>query len=95
MMLYTPKIDYYLKILTDEEVEDFAAINFSEYFKFIREEENLRKVAQFLYVFLATSDELEKYVEPNSSDNCKHRYNVGILNIFDPQLQLINTKVSD
>ena len=42
-MLYFPKIDDYLKILTDEEA--FVAINFSEYFKFIREEQNLRKVA--------------------------------------------------
>ena len=29
-MLYIPKIDEYLKILTDEEVEDFVAINFNE-----------------------------------------------------------------
>ena len=39
-MLYIPKIDNYLEILTDEEVEDFLAINFSEYFKSIREEQN-------------------------------------------------------
>ena len=32
-MLYIPKIDDYLKILTDEKVEDFMAINFSEYLK--------------------------------------------------------------
>ena len=32
-MLYIPKIDKYLKILTDEEVEDFVAINFSESIK--------------------------------------------------------------
>ena len=35
-MLYIPKIDDYLKILTDEEVEYFVAISFSEYFKSIR-----------------------------------------------------------
>ena len=35
-MLYTPKIDEYLEILNDEEVKDFVAINFSEYFKSIR-----------------------------------------------------------
>ena len=29
-MLNIPKIDDYLKILTDEEVEDIEAINFSE-----------------------------------------------------------------
>ena len=40
-MLYIPKIDGYLKILTDEEVTDFVAINLSEYFKSIREEQNL------------------------------------------------------
>ena len=37
-MLYIPKINDYIKILTDEEVKDFVAINFSEYFKSIREE---------------------------------------------------------
>ena len=37
-MLYTPKIDDYLKILTDEEVKDFVAKNFSEYFKSTRGE---------------------------------------------------------
>ena len=31
--MYIPKIDDYLKILTDEEVKDFVAINFIEYFK--------------------------------------------------------------
>ena len=41
-MLHIPKIDDYLKILTDEEVEDFAAINFNEYFKSIREKQNLK-----------------------------------------------------
>ena len=45
-MFYILKIDDYLKILTREKVEDFVAINFSEYFKSIREEQNLRKVAK-------------------------------------------------
>ena len=49
-MLYIPKIDDYLKILTDEELKDFVAINFREYFKSIREEQNLRKVAKSLYL---------------------------------------------
>ena len=40
-MLYIPKIDDSLIILTHEEVKDFAAINFREYFKSIREEQNL------------------------------------------------------
>ena len=37
-MLLIPKIDDYLKILTDEEVEDFGAINFSECCISMREE---------------------------------------------------------
>ena len=91
-MLYIPKIDDYLKILAIEEVEDFIAINFSEHFKSKREEQNLRKAVKSLYIFLTTSDEVEKYVQSNSLDNCVHRYNVKILNIFDPELQSINTK---
>ena len=85
-MLYIPKIDDYWEILTDEEVKDFVAINFSES---IREEQNLRKVAKSLDTFLTTPDE----VQSNSSDNCVHHYNVEILNLFDPELQLINTKL--
>ena len=34
-MLYISKIDDYLEILTDEEVKDYVAINFSEYFKYL------------------------------------------------------------
>ena len=64
--------------MIDAEVKDFVAIHFSEYFKSIREEQNLRKVAKSLYIFLATPDEVEKYMESNSSDNCIHRYNVEI-----------------
>ena len=48
-MLYILKIDDYLKMLTDEEVKDFVAINFSEYFKSIREDENLIKVINLSY----------------------------------------------
>ena len=61
-MLYIPKISDYLEILTDQEVKDFVAIDFSES---IREEQNLRKVAKLLYFFLTTPDE----VQTNSSDN--------------------------
>ena len=82
-------IDDYLKTLTGEEVKDFVAINFSQS---IREEQNLRKVAKSLYIFLTTPDEGEKYVESNYSDNCVHHYNVEILNLFDPELQFINSK---
>ena len=42
-MFYIPKINDYLKILTDEEVKDFVSINFSNYFKSIKEEQNLRR----------------------------------------------------
>ena len=35
-MLYIPKIGNYFKILTDDVVKDFVAINFSEYFKSAR-----------------------------------------------------------
>ena len=31
-------------------------------------------------------------MQSNSSHNCKHHYNGEILNIFDPELQLTNTK---
>ena len=58
-MLYIPKIYNYLKILTDEKVKDFEAIHFSEYFKSIREEQNLRKVAKLSYVFPTTHHEVE------------------------------------
>ena len=86
------KIDDYLKILTDEKVKDFVVINFSEYFKSIREEQNLRKVVKLLYIFLITSGEVEKYMEWNYSDNCVHHCNVEMLSLFDPELQLISTK---
>ena len=40
-MLYISKIDDLLKILTDEEVKELVVINFSQYPKSIREEQNL------------------------------------------------------
>ena len=78
--------------MTDKEVKDFVAINFSEYFKSIREKQSLRKVAKLLYIFLTASNEVEKHVQSNYSDNFIHHYNVEILNLFHPQLKLINTK---
>ena len=51
----------------------------------LSQEENLRKVA----------DEVEncaKMMQSNSSDKCVHHYNIEILNLFNPDLQLINTK---
>ena len=92
-MFCIPKSDDYSKIFTDEEGRDFAAMNFSEFLKSTREEQNLRKVAKSLYIFLKTPDEVEKYVKSNSFGNCVHHYNVEILNIFDQELQLINTKL--
>ena len=91
-MLYILKIDDYLKILTDEEVKDFVAMNFSEYFKSKRKQQNLWRAAKSLHILLTTPKEVEKYVQPNPSGNCEHRYNVEILNIFDSKLQMINAK---
>ena len=86
-MLYIPKIDDYLKFLTDEEGKDFVAIKLSKYFKSIGEEQNLITVANSLYIFLATPDEVEKYVQSSSFDNCIYRYNMEILDLFDPELK--------
>ena len=61
-MLYIPKIDDYVEIMTDEEVKDFVAINFNEYYKSISEEQKLREVAKSLFIFLTTPDEVEKNV---------------------------------
>ena len=96
-MLYIPKIDDYLKILVNEEVKDFVAINFSEYFKSTREKQNLRKINELFYIFLAIPDEVKNYaniMQSNSSDKYVHCYNFEILNLFDPELQLINTIIN-
>ena len=64
-------------------------------FSKLKQEQNLRNVAKSFYIFLTTPDEVEKYakmIESNSSDKCVHHYIVEILNLFDPELQLINTK---
>ena len=79
--------------MTDEEVKDFVAINFSEYFKSTREklycklseEQNLRKIAEWLYIFLTTPDEVEKYakiLQSSSSDKYVYSYNIGIFESF-------------
>ena len=85
-MLYIPNFDDYLKILTDDEVNNFVAIGFSEYFQSKREEKNFSKVAKSLYIFLTTSEEVEKCLQSNISDNFAHGYNIEILNLFDPEL---------
>ena len=64
-MQYIRKIDYYLKILTDEKVKDFVAINF----KSIREHKSPRKIPKSIGIFLTAPDEIEKYVKSSSSDN--------------------------
>ena len=71
----------------------------------LSEGKDLRRVAEVFYTFLATPNEVEKYVEliekkyrkkitPQSSsfDNCVRIYSIKILNLFYPDLQLINTK---
>lgn len=61
----------------------------------LSEEQNLKKIAEYLYIFLITPDQVEKSVvlmQLNSSDNCLSSNNFEILNDFEPELQLINTK---
>ena len=67
-MLYIPKIDDHLKILTDDNVKNFVVINLGEYFKSMKEKlyselyekQNIRKVTESLYIFLTTPNEVEK-----------------------------------
>ena len=82
--MYIPKMDDYLEILTDEEMKDVLAINFSES---ISEEQNLRKIEKSLYLFLTTADE----VKSNFCDNQIHHYNIKILNLFYPEIQIKTT----
>ena len=91
-MLSIPKIDYYLEILTDEKVKDFVVINSSGYLKSIKEEQNLIKVSKSFYLFLTTPDEWGKTVQSNFYDYCINHCNVEVLNLFDPDLQLMNIK---
>ena len=90
-MLHIAKIDACLKILTDNKVKAFIVINFGKYFKSTREklcsklfdEQNLREVAESLYVFLKTPDEAENYgkmTQSNSFDNFVHCYNIENMN---------------
>ena len=86
-MLYIPKIDDYLKILTTEEAKNFVAINFSEYFKSatdklyskLNEEQNLRKVAKSLHLFRTTPDEVEKYAKSRNQILLINMYIVIVL----------------
>ena len=45
-----------------------------------------------LNLYRSRTKSIEKHVQFSSSDNCIHCYNVDILNLFDPELQMINTK---
>ena len=48
-----------------------------------------------LYIFLTTPDEVEQYakiMQSNFSDKYVHHYNINILNLFYPELELINSK---
>ena len=90
-VLYS-KYWWLLKCLSDEGVKGLIAINASKYFRSIREEENIRKFAKSLFIFLTTPDEVEKYVQSKSCYDFIHHYNYEILNLFDPELQLINTE---
>ena len=67
--------------MTDDKVKDFVFKHFGEFFKSTKErlhynfceEQNIRKDAELLYIFLTIPDEVEKYVQmmqSNSSDNC-------------------------
>ena len=67
--MYIPKISDYLKILTDaSESERFCSHKFDKYFNSMKEqlysklneEQNLRKVAELLYIFLIRPDEVAK-----------------------------------
>ena len=92
------KDQWLFKTLTDDEVKDFVVINFGKSFKSkkmcskLSEKGNLRKVVKLLCIFIATPDEVGKYGETSSSDKCVCPYNVKILNLFYPPLQLINIK---
>ena len=86
-MLLIPKTDDYLEVLTDEEGKNFLAINFSEYFKSIRKEQNLKKLPKLIYIFPTTPDEAKQ----NICNQILHHYNVDSLNLLHPELQLINT----
>ena len=58
----------------------------------LNKKQNLRQITESLYIFQTTPHEIEKYVQimkSNSSDKYVHLYNIEILNLFDPQLQLI------
>ena len=66
-MLCIPKTGNYSNILTGDEVRDFVFKNFGEYIKCAKEklcfelfeEQNIRKIAESLYISLATPNGVE------------------------------------
>ena len=66
----------------------------------IGEEKNLRRFAESFYTFLTTLDELigkvpeaKTVMQLSFSDDFVRHYYIKILNFFDPELQLIDTKL--
>ena len=83
-------------------LKDFVVINFGEYIKSTREklysklseELNLWNVIELSYIFVTTPGEwYGELTQSGSSDNYVYHYNITILNLFDPELQMINTKL--
>ena len=82
--------------MTDNEVKDFVGRISGKYLKSkkgnvcskLNEVRILEKVVESLSVFVT---HLMKMIQSNSSDTCVHCYNIEILNLFDPELQLIKT----
>ena len=50
-MLYIPKIDENLEILTSKKVKDFVVMNFSEYFKIYYRKKILKKLLNRFILF--------------------------------------------
>ena len=82
-------------------MKDFVLINFGECFKSMRK----ASYTESFYTFLTRPDEVEKYVEliekmpeakimiqSSPSDGCLCHDDIKVLNLFDPELQLINNK---
>ena len=78
--------------------EDFVVKHFGEYFKSTKEklyskfceEQNIGKVGELLYFFLTAPNDVEKSAKMIFI--IVYPLYFEILNIFDPELQLINTK---
>ena len=56
------------------------------------EKQNLRKLAKLIYISLTNPDKVEKYMQWDSSNHFIHHYNLEILELFYPELQLIKIK---